>query len=228
MHVKRHTPALRAALFPLVAVAAWTMLPQAARAAPASPSPPATASAPRNPKAAFGFRVSLGGRYDKVRMCVATPAEVPGGPAFDVSFYMEFRVGKRWSLSLDIPVARPLLFGASFKMLQFEPELTFAYRIARKGKVDVILGPSLGVTLHYGPDYHSSASGSGRGESFFAMGPRIGGYFGLDFKRPGKTFNFQLGIRPYVTPLFGVNDPADHVGVVVGGQLEALFRFSLF
>jgi hypothetical protein len=58
------------------------------------------------------------------------------------------------------------------------------------------------------------------------MGPQIGGYVGLDFKRPDERFNFQLGLSPYVAPLFGVNDPENHKGVVVGGLLDGLFRFS--
>jgi hypothetical protein len=182
---------------------------------------------PTPPKVALGLRASLGGRFDDVRMCVATPAGTQGGPAMDVSFYVERTLGQRWSVAIDVPVFRPVLFGVAFRMLQFEPEVTFGYRIALKGKVDVIVGPSLGLTLHYGPDYRSPRARSDRGPSFFAMGPRMGVYLGLDFKRPGKRFDFQLGLRPYVTPLFGIDDPANHRGVVVGGQLEALFRFSL-
>jgi hypothetical protein len=64
------------------------------------------------------------------------------------------------------------------------------------GKVDLVAGPTLGVSLHYGPDYESASSGDKRGPSFFAIGPTIGGYLGLDFKRPEKTFNFELGLTP--------------------------------
>ena len=34
----------------------------------------------------FGFKVRAGGRFDNVRMCVASPAGVKGGMAMDVSF----------------------------------------------------------------------------------------------------------------------------------------------
>ncbi len=53
----------------------------------------------------------------------------------------------------------------------------------------------------------------------------IAGYVGLDFKRESR-FNLQLGLRPYVTPLFAVSDPASHKGVVVGGMLELQLRFA--
>ena len=49
---------------------------------------------------------------------------------------------------------------------------------------------------------------------------------GLDFKRPAKIFNFQLGLTPYVEPLFGVNDAKNHRGVVAGGLLDFQFRFG--
>ena len=53
----------------------------------------------------------------------------------------------------------------------------------------------------------------------------MGGYFGLDIKRHGETFNLQVGISPYVSPLFGAGDPEDHRGIVVGGSIDGLFRF---
>jgi hypothetical protein len=176
---------------------------------------------------ALGFKVSAGGRYDDVRLCVVTGQGVKGGPAGDISFVAEFGSVKNVLFSLDVPVFRPILFATSFDMLQFEPDVTAKFIYPKQEKLAFVVGPSLGFSLHYGPDYQSSAHGSGRGPSFFAMGPRVGGYFGLDFKRPQQTFNFQLGLHPYVTPLFGVSDPADHKGVVVGGSLDLLFRFSL-
>ena len=129
------------------------------------------------------------------------------------------------SLDIDLPVMRPILFGVSFDMLQFEPSVTLKFRKVMDGKVDFVGGPSLGISFHYGPDYNSEEEGSGRTTSFFAMGPTFGGYVGLDFKRPGEVFNFQLGLSPYVTPLFSIDDPEDHRGVVVGGLLDGIFRF---
>lgn len=174
----------------------------------------------------FGLKIRAGGRYDDVRMCVATAAGVKGGIAADISFFAEVEVAENISLHVDLPVFRPILFALAFEMLQFEPSVTLKFRKVTDGKVDLIAGPTLGVSLHYGPDYLSEQSGAGRGASFFALGPMIGGYFGLDFKRPDKVFNFELGLTPYVTPLFGVDDSREHRGVVVGGLLDGAFKFN--
>ena len=40
----------------------------------------------------LGFIVSAGGRYDDVRMCVASPAGAKGGIALDIAFFAEFGV----------------------------------------------------------------------------------------------------------------------------------------
>jgi hypothetical protein len=161
-----------------------------------------------------------------VRMCVATPAGVKGGPAADISLSAEIGLKETVSLEIDLPFFRPILFGTAFKMLQFEPSVTLKFRKIGKGRVDLVGGPTLGLSLHYGPDYESASSGSNRTSSFFAMGPIVGGYLGLDFKRPGELFNFQLGLTPYAEPLFGVNDAKNHRGVVVGGLLDFQFRFG--
>ena len=173
----------------------------------------------------FGVKLSIGGRYDDVRMCVASDAGVKGGPAADISFFMEFGLSDRAALSVNIPVMRPILFGVAFDMLQFEPDVTLVFKKNVGEELDVVGGPMLGLSLHYGPDYRSANDGNGRLPSFFAMGPRVGGYFGLDFLRPGKSFNFQLGLTAYFEPLFGIDDPDDHQGIVAGGTLEGLFRF---
>ena len=173
----------------------------------------------------LGIRISAGGRYDDVRMCVASPPGTKGGPAVDVSFYLEAGLSDGLSLTVDIPVLRPILFWAAFDMLQFEPEAALLFRGTTGGRTDWVAGPSLGMIFHYGPDYASDSSGAGRGPSFFAMGPKIGGYFGLDFKRPGERFNVQLGLSPYVSPLWGIGDPEDHRGVVAGATLDGVFRF---
>ena len=174
----------------------------------------------------FGLKVQAGARYDDVRMCVASPAGAKGGPAMEISFFTEIGVFEKISVLVNVPIMRPILFAAAFKMLQFEPEVSLLFRLPQDGDVDIIVGPSVGIALHYGPDYESERSGEGRGPSFWALGPRVGGYFGLDFKRPGKTFNFQLGVSPYVTPLFSVDDPDNHRGFVAGGTLDGSFRFA--
>ena len=179
-----------------------------------------------NKSLVVAVKVRAGGRFDDVRMCVATPAGTKGGPTADVSLSTEIALSDTVSLEMDLPVFRPIMFGLSFKMLQFEPSVSLRFRKYGKGNTDFIFGPMLGVSLHYGPDYHSENSGDDRGSSFFAMGPMAGGYFGLDFKRPCQKYNFQLGVTPYAIPLFGINDDKDHRGVVVGGLVDFAFRFG--
>jgi hypothetical protein len=176
--------------------------------------------------AIFGVKIRLGGRYDNVRKCVAGPTGTKGGIAADISAFAEFPTGKATVVSIDLPVMRPILFALAFRMLQFEPTATLKFSDRTGNKVGWVAGPTLGVSLHYGPDYHSESSGPGRTPSFFAMGPIVGGYAGLDFRRPGKAFNFQLGVSPYVTPLVGIQDSQNHRGIVIGGLLDGAFRFG--
>lgn len=173
----------------------------------------------------LGVRIGAGGRYDNVRECIASSAGTKGGPAGEVALFLELGLRKGVALILNLPVMRPILFGAAFKMLQFEPDVTLAFRLRAGERTDLVVGPMLGLSLHYGPDYTSESSDPGRGPSFFALGPMIGGYLGLDFKRESR-FNVQLGLRPYVTPLVAISDPASHKGVVVGGMLELQLRFA--
>jgi len=170
----------------------------------------------------FGFKIRAGGRYDNVRRCVASSPGTPGGPAADVSAFVELPAGDGKAVHVDLPVMRPILFATAFHMLQFEPSVTLKFRDTSDASVGWVLGPTLGLSLHYGPDYRSDTDGT----KFFALGPIIGGYAGLDFRRPGRTFNFELGVTPYAIPLFGVSDPAAHRGIVIGGLLDAGFRFS--
>jgi hypothetical protein len=174
----------------------------------------------------FGIQLSLGGRYDDVRLCVASGKDVSGGIAADISFFAEVGVAENISLFFDVPVMRPIIFATAFDMLQFEPFVVLNFRIDGGDTFDFIAGPSLGFSLNYGPDWHSETSGPGRTASFFSFGPRIGGYVGFDFKRPGQLFDFQLGLHPYFTPLWGINDPQSHQGFVVGGLLDGQLRFT--
>jgi len=174
----------------------------------------------------FGIKVRVGGRYDNVRMCVASQAGAKGGPAADVSFFTEFGITDNMALHVDIPIFRPILFGVAFDMLQFEPSATLKFRKTLSANIDYITGPTIGISFHYGPDYISENSGINRTNSFFAIGPIVSGYFGVKFKRLEKAFNFELGISPYLIPLISINDPLDHSGIVVGGLLDASFSFN--
>ena len=174
----------------------------------------------------FGVKIRVGGRYDNVRMCVATPPGVKGGMAADISAFAEIPVREGTKLHIDLPVMRPILFAAAFRMLQFEPTVMvqFSDKSGREG--GFVAGPVLGVSLHYGPDYHSEPKGNGRTADFFALGPILGAYAGVNFIKPEKKYDFQLGISPYVTPLFGIRDSENHKGIVVGGLLDGTFRFG--
>jgi hypothetical protein len=186
----------------------------------------AYADSSTNDPTRYGFKVRIGGRFDNVRKCVASKTGTKGGIAADISAFAEFPTGKGPSVHVDLPLMRPILFAAAFHMLQFEPTVALKFIDRSDNKVGWVVGPALGVSLHYGPDYKSETSGSGRTSSFFAMGPIMGAYAGLDFRRPGEKFNFQLGLSPYVTPLFGIGDPRNHRGVVVGGLLDGIFLFG--
>jgi hypothetical protein len=179
---------------------------------------PAAAAAEEPPaKLRLGAGLRAGGRYDTVRMCVATGAGVRGGPAADVAFLLELPLRGTMSLQIDVPVMRPVLFAAAFEMLQFEPDAVLKFRRGR-----IVFGPSLGAILHYGPDFHSESSGPGRRPSFFALGPRLGGVVGYEWLRPHGWFDMQFNLHPYVSPLIPTAGGHD-AGVVVGGALEADF-----
>lgn len=182
---------------------------------------PAQAQTPTRPDFMIGLRVMFGGRYDNVRMCVASDAGTPGGIMADVSLFMQFRVSKLVSVGLDIPVFRPALFGAAFKMLQFEPEVTVAFHHDVGGNKEIVAGFGVGLSFHYGPDYR--ASRENRGQEFFAAGPRFSGLIGLNFTRPGKSFEFMLGLRPFFSPLWARKHES---GIVAGGALEAYMLFK--
>lgn len=174
----------------------------------------------------LGIMLSVGGRYDDVRMCVGSPPGVKGGPAMDVSFFADVPIDPDRHVIVNIPVVRPILFAFASRMLQFEPEVTLSFRRIQGDRAELWMGPTLGITFHYGPDYESARSGSDRGPSFFAVGPKFGGTFGVRFLRPGKTFDFQLALTPYVTTLYSLGQEQGRDGVVIGGNLSGLFRFS--
>jgi len=176
---------------------------------------------------AWSIDVSAGGRFDDVRMCVASAAGTRGGLAADVALTLE--LGQRDApavLTLSVPLMRPLLFGAAFRMLQLEPEAMLLFPGPRLGPLALRWGPSLGLSLHYGPDFRSGLGDDERGDDFFALGPRLGAFFGLHLPRPHGAFDMVFALRPYVTPLWGVGDAANHAGVVIGALATVRFRFA--
>jgi hypothetical protein len=53
--------------------------------------------------------------------------------AADVSFFLELGLTEDWSAHIDVPAMRPLLFGAAFEMLQFEPSVSIRRRVRTGG-----------------------------------------------------------------------------------------------
>jgi len=165
---------------------------------------------------AFGFKMMMGGRYDDLRMCVASPAGTKGGPVADIKLFMKFRMSLDWSMTVTIPVFRPILFGAAFKVLQYESDVAMEYKLKVSPKVDFVTGPGIGLSYHYGPDY-KSGTGNARTEDFFALGPMVSYYAAFDFKWP-KSYATRVGLQLFHISLFRVDE--FQYGKVFGGALE--------
>ena len=161
----------------------------------------------------FGIHALFGGRYDDVRMCVGSPAGVKGGPIGEVYFDVRIPAGDNASLVLNIPVFRPILFGAAFKMLQFEPQVTYERLLGPDDGPQWVLGAGLGVVVHYGPDYLSDPEN--RGANFFAFGPLVSASAGLRLETARGTWT--PGIKAFYAPLFSANYTS---GTVAGGGVE--------
>ena len=72
-------------------------------------------------KLSFGVLFMGGGRYDNLRMCVGSDAGVKGGPMADIQLVVRYSLSPEYAVIFKLPVMRPILFGAAFKVLQFEP-----------------------------------------------------------------------------------------------------------
>ncbi len=168
----------------------------------------------------FGIHIMFGGRYDNMRMCVASPAGVKGGIIADIMFDMKYYFKDNTAVVFNLPLMRPVLFGFAFRMLQFEPQIALETSKKINDKADLILGPGLGLSLHYGPDYKSDRKD--RSLSFFAAGPFISGLCGIGFN--GSSGKKKIvGARAFYVPLFS----QDHgVGTVIGGAVEGHFSFK--
>ena len=163
----------------------------------------------------FGFHVLGGGRYDDVRMCVGSPAGVKGGPIMDVYFDIVMRISDSSAVVLNLPLMRPVLFGAAFRMLQFEPQMTYEYTFLESG---FVVGGGAGAVFHYGPDYESSLDD--RSEDFFAAGPLFSASVGRRIEA-GQGY-WMPGIKVFYAPLFSAEKD---FGQVLGAALELHYRF---
>jgi hypothetical protein len=115
---------------------------------------------------------------------------------------------------------RPILFGAAFEMLQFEPQVSMEFSKQITSKSSLILAPGMGISFHYGPDYRSDLDN--RGNNFFAMGPIVSGLIGYDFNSKAAKKRI-IGIRFFYTPLFS-GESSLSPGQALGAVLEAHFQ----
>jgi hypothetical protein len=164
-------------------------------------------------KFSHGVLFMAGGRYDNLRRCAATPAGTKGGPIADVMYITKYKFNGNHSLAFNLPLFRPILFGIAFKMLQFEPEFTYEFSKVVSEKLDLITGPGLGVSFHYGPDYQSQLRDLKN--SFFAIGPFFSWQTGIAFKKEGKIRS-SASIKAFYVPLFAKDRST---GTVLGGAL---------
>lgn len=160
-----------------------------------------------------GIEIMGGGRFDNLRMCVATPQGTKGGPMADAALMLSIS-GDKLNGGFKIPLFRPILFGAAFKMVQFEPEGFIRFPVGTDSCWTIM--PGAGVSVHYGPDYQSDRKN--RSESFWAAGPIASVSI---LHTVGKKEN-EIGLRPFVTGLFGEDN---RKGVVAGCSFEYLIHF---
>lgn len=151
-----------------------------------------------------GVRISGGARHDELRMCAANKAGEPGGPFADISLVYYDK-----DFEFNLPVMRPILFGAAFKMLQFEPEVTWTTNRSSS----FFVGFGFGLVFHYGPDYEHDLDD--RGKEFYAGGPRA------SLLLATQLFSNPFGIRIFGSPLYSEDyDPV----TVYGAGLEYTFQ----
>ncbi len=170
----------------------------------------------------YGIKIMGGGRYDDIRMCVGSDRNVKGGPIADIMFLANYRLQSGRKLTLEIPVMRPILFGAAFKMLQFEPEVSLEFENTINSDNSMVVAPGLGLSLHYGPDYKSDLDN--RGDDFFAAGPFFSTLVG--WKRINADDKERImGVRFFYTPLFSSESDLSP-GTILGAVLEVQFEFD--
>jgi hypothetical protein len=171
-----------------------------------------------NKKFSFGIMFMAGGRYDDVRMCVASPAGVKGGPIGDIMLAFKHQKNDKYAFVFNLPVFRPILFGAAFKMLQYEPEAIFEIHKVINEKTIFFYGPGFGLSLNYGPDYKSNNKNPT--VSFFSAGPIIN--YQLGFLFTSKIQN-SMALKAFYIPLFSANNHDN--GNVLGGALQYSIYF---
>lgn len=174
--------------------------------------------AAENGYTSYGVNLMAGYRYDNLRLCVASGPGVKGGPIGDIMVNLRNHVNEKNAFGFTLPVMRPVIFAAAFKMLQFEPEFIYEHTTKINDRYGFVVGPGLGVSLNYGPDYKTDWRSANRID-FFSAGPFISSLFAVRFKSI-SNLNRIIGIRVFYIPLF----TKDHgTGTVAGAALETHF-----
>jgi len=163
----------------------------------------------------LGILVLIGGRYDDLRMCVASKSGTKGGMIADLMLTGRYAIKDQLDIGFNVPVMRPILFGLAFKMVQFEPEMVLEIKKRVNNNIDFFAAPSLGISFHYGPDYKSDRIN--RSSSFFAAGPIAGIHLGAGFKDGNGMTKNLIGIKPFYASLL---TRGHGTGTVIGGALE--------
>jgi len=171
----------------------------------------------------IGIAFAAGGRYDEVRMCVASPAGFKGGPAFEfAAITYEKRINTSAGIGFYIPLARPILFASAFRMLQFLPEAVLSLYGSSSRRARPVTDIAIGASLHCGPDYLSgNRPGETLGKWFFAAGPRMSVFTGFVLPLNNKAF-LKAGIRPYAEFLYS----SYLQGFVFGGEAAVQTHFA--
>ncbi|MFH0758119.1 MAG: hypothetical protein V2B15_12600, partial [Bacteroidota bacterium] len=127
--------------------------------------------------------------------------------------YIRFCTIKGWKAELLNDNAVRIRGIDAFKMLQFEPEMTLECNKLISERINLVTGPGVGISFHYGPDYTSDLDN--RGPSFFAVGPLFSWQTGIAFKKEGVVKSV-VGLKAFYVPFFAKDRSP---GTVLGGAL---------
>ena len=95
------------------------------------------------------FQMGLVVRYDNVRMCVGSPAGVPGGPIGEVYFDIWVPVSDSGAVVINVPLFRPIMFAAAFDMLQLEPTVMYEHNFGDGIGTQPVVGGGLELLYNF-------------------------------------------------------------------------------
>jgi hypothetical protein len=168
----------------------------------------------------FGFHVSFGWKQDNLRLTTSANGLERTGTTGDISFDTRYSLSQAWALILNLPVGRPVLFGAAFSFLQLEPQLTLeCYKRLYEG-LELVMGPALGASFYYGPEAGADIDALNSSEFLFVTGPMVSTLVGLRFH---EFFESVFGFRSFYGGLLA---EARDYGEFYGGLVEYYIYFD--